>query len=127
MHVVAIIASITVGVVLLFAGATKFVDGQAWLSDSKSLGVSKPIAVVVPFIECTLGVGLMIGLARPVFALMAATLIGLMTLVLVRKLIDGDPPSCACFGRFSRKQIGVSDVSRNLALISLAVVAAIAN
>ena len=127
MHLAAIVSSIVVGVVLLFAGATKLVDREAWLADSASLGVPRAIAAFVPFVECAVGAGLMIGFARPLFALMAAALVGLMTLVLVKKLTDGDPPTCACFGRFSRKQIGVSDVSRNLALITFAIVAAIAN
>ena len=126
MDLVAVVAAVIVGAVLLFAGVTKLVDRPAWLVDARTLGVPAPLAALVPFVECAIGIGLFAGFARPVFALTAAALIGAMTVVLVKKLTQENPPSCACFGRFSRKPIRVSDVSRNVAFITLALVAAVA-
>lgn len=126
MDLVAVVTAVIVGAVLLFAGVTKFLDRPAWIADSAALGVKPFLTTLVPFVESAIGIGLFVGFARPVFALTAAALIGAMTVVLVKKLTEEDPPSCACFGRFSRRPIGVSDVSRNLALITLALVAAIA-
>ena len=126
MDLAAVVAAVLVGAVLLFAGVTKFVDQSAWRVDSTALGVPRVVAPVVPFVECAIGIGLFTGVARAVFALIAAGLIAAMTVVLVKQLTLENPPCCACFGRFSRKQIGVSDVSRNLALITLSIIAAVA-
>jgi hypothetical protein len=83
------------------------------------------VAVVVPVYELALGLGLIFGIATTVLALIAASTLAAMTLLLVKKIIDGNPPTCACFGKFSRKTIGPVDVARNMCLIVLAIVAAV--
>lgn len=122
---VAVGCAIVVGAVFVFAGVAKLSDWKSWLEDGQSLKVPTGVMRFMPFYETSLGLLLIIGWARPVFALIAAATFGAMTILLARRLMDDEPPRCACFGKWSRKPISVSDVARNLALITLAVVAAV--
>jgi hypothetical protein len=46
--------------------------------------------------------------------------------LLVRLLLDGRHPPCNCFGSLSRRPIGWTSIARNVVLLALAVVAALA-
>lgn len=125
MHSIAIACAVIVGAVLVFAGVSKLVAMEQWRIDARTLGVPDAVAVVVPVYESALGLGLIFGFVTVVLALIAALTLAAMTLLLVKKIIDGNPPTCACFGKFSRKTISPADVARNMCLIVLAVVAAV--
>jgi len=125
MHNIAIACAVIVGAVLVFAGVSKLVAMEQWRIDARTLGVPDAVAVVVPVYESALGLGLIFGFATVVLALTAASTLASVTLLLVKKIIDGNPPTCACFGKFSRKTISPADVARNMCLIVLAVVAAV--
>ena len=73
-----------------------------------------------------LGALLVVNLGRPVTAVLAAVLLTAFTALLVRLLLDGRRPPCDCFGSLSRRPIGWGSVVRNLVLLALAVVAALA-
>ena len=125
MHNIAVACAVTVGTVLVFAGVSKLVALEQWRTDARTLGVPDGVAVVVPVYELALGLGLIFGIVTTFLALIAASTLAAMTLLLVKKIIDGNPPTCACFGKFSRKTIGPVDVARNMCLIVLAIVAAV--
>ena len=125
MHNIAIACAVIIGAVLVFAGVSKLVALEQWRMDARTLGVPHGVAIVVPVYESALGLGLIFGIATVVLALIAASTLAAMTLLLVKKIIDGNPPTCACFGKFSRKTIGPADVARNMCLIVLAIVAAV--
>lgn len=125
MHNIAIACAVIVGAFLVFAGVSKLVAMEQWRIDARTLGVPDAVAVVVPVYESALGLGLIFGFVTVVLALIAALTLAAMTLLLVKKIIDGNPPTCACFGKFSRKTISPADVARNMCLIVLAVVAAV--
>ena len=115
-----------VGAVFVFAAVAKFFMGSNWLLQARDLGVPRAIMVFVPWAEFIVGLALL-GRVVPLLTYSAAVLLLVaFTALIVSKLLRGQHPQCACFGRRSSKPIGWSNVTRNLMLIALIVVAAFA-
>jgi uncharacterized membrane protein YphA (DoxX/SURF4 family) len=89
------------------------------------MGVSRPVAAVVPWFELVLGALLVSGLLSPWIELAAVGVLIVFTIVIVRRLLDGSRPPCACFGSRSKRPLGRRHVLRNVGLLAVAVVAAI--
>ena len=106
MHNIAVACAVIIGAVLVFAGVSKLVALEQWRMDARTLGVPHGVAIVVPVYESALGLGLIFGIATVVLALIAASTLAAMTLLLV-------------------KTISPADVARNMCLIVLAIVAAV--
>ena len=118
-------ASVVLGLVFLLAGMLKMSAPQNWRTQSSGLGVPRPVATVVPFLELVIGALLVAQIARrPVALVAAALLVGFTTLLVVR-LVHGQHPPCACFGAWTAKPIGWSNVVRNVALFALAAAVAV--
>ena len=125
MHVVAIVCSIVVGLAFIAAGVFKLRDGPAWPKMAADMGVSRPVAVVVPWVELVVGVLSVVAVLLPWSAYLASALLGVFTVVIVRRLLDGSRPPCACFGSRSSRPLGAPHVARNVGLLALAAVAAV--
>ena len=125
MDVVATIAAIVVGAALIWAGVFKLLDGPAWPKAAADMGVARPIALVVPFVELAIGITLIIPVLRPWPAIAAIVLLLAFTVVILRRILDGSRPPCACFGSRSNRPLGAIHVLRNVGLIALATVAAV--
>ena len=125
MQVVAIVCSIVVGLAFIAAGLFKLRDGPAWPKMAADMGVSRPVAVVVPWVELAVGVLSVVAVLLPWSAYAAIALLGVFTVVIVRRLLDGSRPPCACFGSRSSRPLGAVHVARNAGLLALAVVAAV--
>jgi len=123
MDVVAIVASVALGLVFVVAGVLKLVEGPAWLKQAADMEVSRSVAVVVPYIEIVVGVLLVAQLFRPWPAVVAIGMLLVFTVVIVRRIRDGSRPPCACFGSKSKRPLGAYHVVRNLAFLALALVA----
>jgi uncharacterized membrane protein YphA (DoxX/SURF4 family) len=119
-------AAIVLGVVLLASGALKLTGWRVWREHASGLGLPAPVGIAVPLAELVLGAMLVVGLWRRLAALAAATLLVVFTVFLVRLLASGSQEPCACFGTLSRKPVARAAVVRNLVLLAIAVVAAIA-
>ena len=119
-------AAIALGAVLLLSGALKVVGRPVWRAQADSLGVPRAVAAVVPFVELVLGALLVVNVWRRPAAVLAGLLLVGFTVFIVRLLRRGSRAPCACFGSLSRSELGWSAVVRNLVLIALAVVAAVA-
>ena len=122
---VAAAAAAASGAALVLAGATKLAR-PAWVRDAAALGVPAWVARPVPVIELVVGAGLAVGLARRPLAWVAVALFVAFTVVIARVLAAGRRPVCACFGAWSRRPIGRGSLVRNVVLIALALVAALA-
>ena len=118
------IAAVVVGVAFVSAGVFKLIDGPAWPKQAADMGVGRPIAVVVPWVEIVVGAVLAAQLFEPWPALAAIVLLIGFTIVIVRRLLDGSRPPCACFGSRSTRPLGAYHVARNGGLLVLAIVAA---
>jgi hypothetical protein len=125
MQVISLVASIALGAVFVVAGVYKLADGPAWPAQAADLGVPRPLAVVVPWYEIALGAALVAGVLPPWIELLAAATLVVFTLVILRRLLDGSRPPCACFGSRSSRPLGARHVVRNLTLLAVAVVAAV--
>ena len=120
------VAAILVGAVFVVAGASKLAAGERWPANAADLGVPRPLAVVVPWVELAIGASLGVQLLMPWPAVAAAGMLLAFSAVLAIRLRDVDRPSCACFGQWSESEIGVGHLARNAVLLVLAAVAAFA-
>jgi uncharacterized membrane protein YphA (DoxX/SURF4 family) len=122
---VAIVCAVVVGVVFLVAGVAKLAGHDRWRADAAAMRVPSWLVVPLPFVEVALGALLVAQLWRPVVAAVAALVLLVFTMALIARIAAGDPPSCACFGGWSRRPIGSVDVVRNVTLIVIAMTAAL--
>jgi uncharacterized membrane protein YphA (DoxX/SURF4 family) len=122
---VGLVAAILLGLVLVAAGVLKLVEGPAWLKQAADMDVSRPVAMIVPYVEIVIGVLVATQVFAPWPALAALGLLIVFTVVIVRRILDGSRPPCACFGSRSKRPLGAYHVVRNLVFVALAVVAVI--
>lgn len=115
-----------VGVVILFAGATKLTGFTQWKSDARSQGLWPAVAYALPIIELIIGALLIVLAPTPLVLGLATLLVLIFTVYLVALVASGSTVPCACFGaKFSRPPSG-RDILRNCAmLIALFVSAAL--
>jgi hypothetical protein len=114
------VSSVLLGAAFIAAGVFKLLDGPAWPRQAADIGVARPLAVSVPWVELGLGVLLVLPVVRPWPAVVALVLLIAFTVVIVRRLLDGSRPPCACFGSRSNRPLGPIHVLRNLGLMALA-------
>lgn len=123
MGVVGLIASVATGLMFVLAGASKLALGPGWPEQARGFGAPVWIARFVPWVELALGASLVVGLARPWPAVGAIAVLLLFTALIVRHLIAGRAPDCACFGAWSSKPVGRGHLVRNTILLAIAVLA----
>jgi hypothetical protein len=117
--VVADVAGVALGAVLLVAGIAKRID-RAWPVEASAFGVPRWAARLLPYVEVALGALLVAGVRQPFVAGVAAILLIGFTVKLVMLLLHGRRPPCACFGARSARPIGWWSIVRNLLLLALA-------
>lgn len=125
MDVIGRVAAIGLGVMFIVSGGYKLADGPSWPSQAADMGVSRPVALVVPWFEIVLGAVLVSSLLSPWAELVAVGVLIVFTVVIVRRLLDGSRPPCACFGSRSSQPLGRRHVLRNLGLLAVAMLAAV--
>jgi uncharacterized membrane protein YphA (DoxX/SURF4 family) len=126
LETIADIARVLLGLAILFAAITKIASGQRWVEQASALGVTRSLAMVLPWFELVVGAAVVTGLAEPWPAAIAVGLLVVFTAWIAIHLVRGEHPPCACFGSFSTAPLSWRDVARNGALIALGVVAAVA-
>lgn len=122
---IGVVASILLAAVLIVAAVMKLLEGPLWLKQAADMNVVRPLAQLVPFIELVIGTTLLVPVLQPWPALAAVALFVVFTVVVVRRILDGSRPPCACFGSRSKRPLGPYHVVRNVVFIGLALVAAI--
>lgn len=123
---VATVASTFVGLALIVAALLKLMEGPLWLKQAADMDVVRPLAQVVPFVELLIGVPLLFQVLQPWPAAAAVALFVVFTIVIVRRILDGSRPPCACFGSRSKRPLGPYHVVRNMGFIALGLIAATA-
>lgn len=118
--VLGVIAGVLVGLSFVAAGLFKLADGPAWPQQAADMGVARPIAVVVPYVEIAIGGLLIVPIVRPWPAVAAVALLVVFTTLILVRIADGSRPPCACFGSRSKRPLGAFHVVRNLGLLVLA-------
>lgn len=122
MSVVALVASVVLGVAFVVAGGSKLAAGDAWPAQAQGLGAPAFAVPTLPWFELVLGAALVFRIAPPVPAILAVILLVAFTVLIGLRLAEGKRPACACFGAWSSKPIGASHLMRNGVLIVLGVV-----
>jgi uncharacterized membrane protein YphA (DoxX/SURF4 family) len=124
--VAGVVAAVVLGAAFVLAGASKLAAGEQWPAQARDLGAPGPVIPLVPWVELVIGALLVVQFARTVTAVVALVVLVVFTGLLVLRLAQGRRPPCACFGAWSATPIGPRHVARNVVLMALAVVAAIA-
>ncbi|MFL5732319.1 MAG: MauE/DoxX family redox-associated membrane protein [Chloroflexia bacterium] len=91
-----------------------------------SVPMRRLIARVFPYIELVVGVLLVLGLFTRLAAVVSVGLYLVFTGLIAYDLSKGQDTSCHCFGKFSEEKLTPMAVVRNVALIVLAVLVAVA-
>jgi uncharacterized membrane protein YphA (DoxX/SURF4 family) len=123
MEAVSLIASVLLGVAFVVAGASKLAAREAWPAQAVGLGAPFFVVPYVPWVELAVGAMLIAQVAEPVPALAAIMLLLLFSLLIAKRLSQGERPACACFGAWSAKPIGPEHLARNAGLLVLGVLA----
>lgn len=106
-----------VGLVIVFAGASKATGFQQWKSDARSQGLWPAVAYVLPAIELLLGALLIVLSPTPLILGSATLLVLIFTVYLVVLVASGSTVPCACFGaKFSRPP-SMRDILRNVVML----------
>ena len=122
--VVGLGSAVVVGVVMVWAGASKLVAGSSWSDGVASAGVPSWILYPLPLLEVIIGALTAVRSWVPVIPLVLAGLLMAFTGWMIVAIRKDDVPTCACFGSMSKKPIGWRHVVRNTVLIALAASAA---
>lgn len=123
MSAVGLMASVLLGLVFLVSGGAKIAAGPAWPEQAVGLGAPPIVVPVLPWVEIVLGAILVMQLAPMVAAGAALLLLAAFTALIVRRLLQGRHPPCACFGSWSARPLGAGHVARNVAFMVLGVLA----
>ena len=123
---VAVLASMLVGVAFVIAGASKLAARPMWRAHARDLGAPAVAIPVVPWVELAIGAALVAQLAEPVPAVAAIILLAAFSVLIAVRLAQGRHPPCACFGSWSASPIGPVHLVRNGVLAALAVLALVA-
>lgn len=118
-------AAAVLGAVFLLAAVAKLAGTGDWVLQAAGLGVPRPVALVVPYVEAAIGALLVVQLERRVVAVVAVAVLLSFTAAVGAQLARGRRPPCACFGAWSARPVGPATIARNLALVALGVLAAL--
>jgi uncharacterized membrane protein YphA (DoxX/SURF4 family) len=121
-----LVALLVVAAVFLFAGFAKLADPARFAVEIGNYRLLPPlvaglVAVYLPWLEITLGLGLCVPRLRFAATAISAALLGVFCAALVGALLRGLDIRCGCFGG-SGADAGLSAgqaLARNLALIAL--------
>lgn len=122
--VVGVGSAVVVGVVVVWAGASKLVVGSSWSDGVASAGVPRWILSPLPLVEVVIGALTAVRFWVPVIPLVLAGLLIVFTAWILVSMRSDDVPTCACFGSTSKKPVGWRHVVRNSVLIAFAGTAA---
>ena len=112
------------GGVLLMAAAGKLLHRQAYVQTLAEFGIPTALRPQLAWLMpmCELAIAFMLTLAMSTWwsAIAGAALLALYNAVLVYKLLQGQWPSCNCFGQQDATPIGLTTLLRNGVLLSMA-------
>jgi uncharacterized membrane protein YphA (DoxX/SURF4 family) len=124
------LARLLLGSVWVLAGIAKLRDRDESRDAVLSFGLlpdsaAKAGGTVLPWIELSLGLCLILGLGALYASLTSALLLLLFTGAILITLARGRPVECHCFGQLGRSTLGPGAILRNLFLFSLAALLAL--
>jgi uncharacterized membrane protein YphA (DoxX/SURF4 family) len=117
------------GGLLTLAAVTKLADRRAFaaaVADYRVLpsALERPFAALLPLAELSLGMLLLLGLATPVAAALAAPLFLSFAFAIAVNIARGRQVDCHCFGAVHSERIGWPALLRSAALVAASVIVA---
>ncbi len=125
MNTVGAICGILLGIVFVWSGAAKIRQGDAWqvvdtpFSTSVRL-VDRSVEFVLPWLEIVLGACLIAQVSPLWMGIVAAVLLSIFSVALMKVIARGESTPCRCFGEVSAAPVSWRHVARNAAFIALA-------
>jgi len=121
---IVMVCRVALGVVFLVAAVAKLSDLPAFAAGVRdyrilSEGQDRLVGSTLPFVEAAVGIVLILGVAVPLAALVAAILLAGFTLAVGVNLLRGREIRCNCFGMATTATAGVATVVRNALLLAL--------
>lgn len=116
-----------VGAVLAYAGANKVTAWKQWINDARRQRVPQPIAYVLPVLELVLGAALMVLKPAPIVLGLSTLVLLIFTVYLSAQVMGKSQIPCACFGARTTRPPSWKDVARNIVLIALLFISALAS
>lgn len=109
---------IALSVVFCMAGITKLMDQPGTLEAVKNFGAPKSlapaVALVLPFVELAIAVGLLFSKTTALSSIGALLLLGLFVVAISVNLARGQTHDCHCFGQLYSRPLGWSTLVRNV-------------
>ncbi|MCH7511424.1 MAG: DoxX family membrane protein [Chloroflexi bacterium] len=129
-HHAQLLLRLVLGGLLLLAGVTKLADRAGFRQAVAEYEIlperlQRPFATLLPWLETTLGVLLLLGLGTAIAASLATPLFLSFALAIGVNLLRGRDFDCHCFGSVQSEQIGWPALLRSTALVLAALVVAI--
>lgn len=122
------LAQVAVGMLLAWAALAKLGDIPALARDIHHFRIipvasENLLAIVLPWIELTAALSLLLGIRARAGAVVATCLMTVLTLVVVLAMARGLNIECGCFGSTRTSHVGVPKLLMNLGILAAAGVA----
>ena len=118
MLLIIVLVRIALSVVFSLAGITKLMDQPGTREAVKNFGAPKAIApalaLVLPFAELAIALGLLLSKTTAVSSIGALLLLGLFVVAISANLARGQTHDCHCFGQLYSRPLGWSTLLRNV-------------
>ncbi len=100
------IIRILLGIIFLYAGIDKILHPFGFAISIYNYrivpdGLISPLAVILPWVECLLGIFLVLGIFVEGSALLSTMLLGIFSAIMIFNLIRGVDVDCGCFSQSS--------------------------
>jgi hypothetical protein len=127
---VQLLLRLVLGGLLLLAGATKLADRESFRQAVNEYEVlprqlELPFAVILPWLEITIGALLLLGLGSAIAAWLAVPIFLSFGVAIGVNLLRGRHFDCHCFGSVHSERIGWLPLFRSAALVLVALVVAL--
>jgi thiol-disulfide isomerase/thioredoxin/uncharacterized membrane protein YphA (DoxX/SURF4 family) len=113
-----VLVRIALSVVFSMAGITKLMDQPGTREAVKNFGtpraLSPAVALVLPFVELAIAIGLLFSVTTALSSIGALLLLGLFVVAIGVNLARGQTHDCHCFGQLYSRPLGWSTLVRNV-------------
>ncbi|UCD37097.1 MAG: DoxX family protein [Fidelibacterota bacterium] len=116
------VGRVALGSIFIVSGVMKALDAQSFMATLPFYQLPDwllPPGALVPTIEVSLGIALLMGLATRFIALASLGMLAFFTVLLILGIAGGELDTCGCFGRLLEQSPG-SALVRNIVLMLIA-------
>ncbi len=124
------LASLVIGAILGLAGMAKIGDPASFARQIGNFHMTPAVsenllAVTLPWVELVVALALFLGIRRRAGGILSAILMAVFTVAVAQAAARGFDVECGCFGTADSATVGLSKLAENVAMLSVAIVAAV--